>query len=75
MASAGYVTPEEVRQAMRKFHSEDLETDIGKALSHALADDLKPIDAKGRWKPNPLVILVGILLCALLGVFFYFTLG
>jgi hypothetical protein len=75
MDSAGYITPEEVRRAMRRLHSEDLETDIGKALRHAFADDLKPVDAQGRSKPSPLVILIGFLLCALLGVFLYFSLG
>jgi hypothetical protein len=75
MDSAGHITPEEVRQALRKLHSEDIETNPEKALRHVLADDLKPIDARGRWKPSSLVILVGVIACALLGVFLYFSLG
>ena len=75
MDTAGYVTPEEVRQALRKLHSEDIETNPEKVLRQALADDLKPVDARGRWKPSSLVILVGAIVSALLGVLLYFSLG
>jgi hypothetical protein len=75
MDTAGYVTPEEVRLALRKLHSEDIETNPEKALRHAFADDLKPVDARGRWKPSSLVILVGVIVSALLGVFLYFSVG
>ena len=75
MDSAGYITPEDARLALRKLHFEDTETNPELALRAALADDLKPIDARGRWKPSSLVILVGIIACALLGVFIYFSLG
>ena len=75
MDTASYVTPEEVRLALRKLHLEDTETNPELALRSALADDLKPVDARGRWKPSSLVILVGVLVSALLGVFFYFSVG
>jgi hypothetical protein len=75
MDAAGYVTPEEVRLALRKLHSEDIETNPEKALRQAFADDLKPVDERGRWKPSSLVILIGFLSCTLLGVFLYFSLG
>ena len=75
MDAAGYITPEDVCLALRKLHSEDTETNPEMALRHALADDLKPVDARGRWKPSSLVILVGVLVSALLGVFFYFSVG
>ena len=75
MDAAGYVTPEEVRLALRKLHSEDIETNPKKALRQAFVDDLKPVDERGRWKPSSLVILVGAIVSALLGVFLYFSLG
>ena len=75
MDAAGYVTPEEVRLALHKMHSEDIETNSEKALRSALADDLKPVDARGRWKPSSLVILAGVIVLASLGVFLYFSLG
>ena len=75
MDASGYITPEEVRLAIRKLHSEDTETNPELALRSALADDLKPINARGRWKPSSLVILDGFIVFALLGVFLYFSLG
>ena len=75
MDAAGYIPPEEVRLALRKLHSEDTETNPEKALRSALANDLKPVDARGHWKPSSLVILAGFIVLALLGVFLYFSLG
>jgi len=57
------------------LYFEDIETNPEKALRQAFADDLKPVDERGRWKPSSLVILIGFLICALLGVFLYFSLG
>ena len=74
MDAAGYVTPEEVRLALRKLHSEDIETNPKKALRQAFVDDLKPVDERGRWKPSSLVVLVGAIVFALVGVFLYFSL-
>ena len=75
MNATGYITPEEVRLALGKLHSEDTETNPELALRAALADDLRPVDARGRWKPSSLVVLVGVIVLALLGVFLYFSLG
>jgi len=75
MDAQGYVSPEEVRVALRSVYRDDPETNLQKALFRSLADDLKPVDAKGRWKPSPLLLLVSLIVCALAGLFFYFTLG
>ena len=75
MDAAGYITPEEVRLALRRLHSEDTETNPELALRSVLADDLKPVDARGHWKPSSLVILAGFIVLALLAVFLYFSLG
>jgi hypothetical protein len=75
MDAQGHVTPEEARAALRAIYRDDPESDLRKALLRSLADDLRPLDDKGRWKPNPLVILVSFFACGLISVFFYFTLG
>jgi len=75
MDATGYITPDEVRLALRRLHSEDAETNPELALRTALADDLKPVDTRGRWKPSSLVILAGVIVLALLGIFLYFSLG
>lgn len=75
MDAQGHVSAEEVRVALRSLYRGDPESNLQKALLRSLADDLKPIDDKGRWKPSPLIILVSVLVGALIGVFLYFTLG
>ena len=75
MDAQGHVTPEEIRRALLTMYRDDPESNLQQALLRLLADDLKPIDERGRWKPSPLLILVAVLVCVLVGVFFYFTIG
>jgi hypothetical protein len=75
MKTPGYVTISETRQALRAIYREDEETNLQKALLRAFADDLKPLDERGRWRPSSLLILLGGLILAILGVFAYFSLG
>ena len=75
MDAQGHVTPEEIRKALLSMYRGDTESNLRQALLRLLADELKPVDEKGRWKPSPLLILVALLMCALIGIFLYFTLG
>ena len=75
MDAQGYISPEEVRQALRSIYRSDAESNLQTALLHSLADSLKPVNEKGRWKPSPLLVLLVSLLCALIGVFLYFSIG
>jgi hypothetical protein len=71
----GYISPDEVQQALRQIYRSDAETNLQRSLLESLSDELKPINEKGRWKPSPLLLLMIVLLCALLGVFAYFSVG
>ena len=75
MGSQGYISPQEVRQALRQIYRSDAEINLQSSVLESLSDELKPIDEKGRWRPSPLLILTLVLLCALLGIFVYFSLG
>jgi hypothetical protein len=75
MDSQGRVTPEETRIAMQQLYRQDREANLQKALLHALRDDLKPLNAKGRWKANSLLVLGAFLFLAIVGVFLYFSRG
>jgi len=75
MEAQGYILPDEVRQALRQIYLSDAETSLQSSLLESLSDELKPIDEKGRWKPSPLLIFTIVVLCALLGVFVYFSVG
>ena len=73
MDAQGRVTVEEVHKAMLEVYGQDREANLQKALLHALRDDLKPVNDKGRWKANPLLVLVAFLLIAVVGIFLYFS--
>jgi len=75
MDSRGYISAEEVRQALRQIYLSDAESNLQNALLESLSDELKPVDEKGRWKPSPLLVLTVVLLCTLIGVFIYFSIG
>lgn len=75
MDALGYISADEVRQALRQIYLSDAESNLQNALLESLSDELKPVDEKGRWKPSPLLVLTVVLLCALASVFIYFSVG
>ena len=75
MDALGYISAEEVRQALRQIYRSDAESNPQNALLESLSDELRPVDEKGRWKPSPLLVLTVVLLCALVGIFIYFSVG
>jgi hypothetical protein len=75
MDAQGNISAEEVRQALRQIYLSDAESNLQNALLESLSDELKPVDEKGRWKPSPLLVLTVVLLCTLIGVFIYFSIG
>jgi hypothetical protein len=75
MCRQDYFSPQEVRQALRQIYRSYVETNLQSSLLESLSDELKPVDEKGRWKPSSLLIFTVVLLCALLGVFVYFSVG
>ena len=75
MDAQGYISAEEVRQALRQIYRSDAESNLQSALRESLSDELRPVNEKGRWKPSPLLVLTVVLVCALAGVFIYFSIG
>ena len=75
MDTPGYLSTEQVRQALRQLYRRDSETCLRTMVLEALSDELKPIDQKGRRRPSSLLVLSVLVLCALAGVFAYFSIG
>jgi len=75
MDAQGYISRDEVRQALRTIYRSDAEANLQTAILQSVSDSLKPVDEKGRSKPSPLLVLLVSLLCALIGVFLYFSIG
>jgi hypothetical protein len=74
-AIRGKVTAKETRLAMRALYRVDAETNLQTAFARALADDLKPVDENGKWRPSSLLVLGCAVLLAFAGVFVYFSIG
>ena len=75
MDTHGHISTEEAREALQRIYRKDSESNLRTALLESFSDELKPIDAKGRRRPNPTLVLSFLLLCALVGVFVYFSVG
>jgi hypothetical protein len=75
MDALAYISAKEVRQALRQIYRSDAESNLQNALLESLSDELRPVDEKGRWKPSPLLVLTVVLLCALVSIFIYFSVG
>ena len=75
MNTHGYISVEDAREALQQVYLNDSESNLQIALLESLSDELKPIDARGRRRPNPTLVLSFVLLCALAGVFVYFSVG
>ncbi len=75
MDNHGYISAEEVREALQNIYRNDSESNLQTALLESLSDELKPIDAKGRHRPDTLLVLCFLLISVLVGVFFYFSVG
>jgi len=75
MDNHGYISVEDARDALQQVYRNDSESNLQTALLESFSDELKPIDATGRHRPNPSLLLSLLLLCALVGVFVYFSVG
>lgn len=75
MNTHGYISVEDAREALLQVYRNDSESNLQTALLESLSDELKPIGARGRRRPNPTLVLSFLLLCALVGVFVYFSVG
>jgi len=75
MDNHGYISVEDAREALQQVYRNDSESNPQTALLESLSDELKPVDARGRHRPDPTLVLSFLLLCALVGVFVYFSDG
>jgi hypothetical protein len=70
---AGTIGVDNTREELRKLYSRDPEKSLLKNAVRCLADPIKPLDEKGRFRPHPL--LVWLLAFGLVAgsVFIYFS--
>lgn len=75
MSGQDSISVEQIRGVLRRLYRNDPESNLQATVVRVLSDPLRPVDEKGRRKPNPLLILLFLLVGAMMGVFLYFSLG
>ena len=73
MPAQNSISVEQMRGALRRLYRNDPESNLLATIARVLSDPLRPVDEKGGWKQNPLLTVLFLLACALMGVFFYFS--
>lgn len=63
----------DVREDLRQTYAQDPEARLLQIVSRSLADPVKPEAANGRFRPHPLLVLLGVIGAFVVGVFLYFT--
>ena len=64
---------QEMSERLRTFYDQDPEADLAARIKRFIADPLRPQDEKGRFRPNPLLVLLLTFLITAIGTFFYFS--
>lgn len=67
------IGPEKTREDLRKLHSLDPEARLLRNILRRLADPIKPLDDRGRFRPHPLLVWLLSLALVVVGVFVYFS--
>ena len=62
----------QMQENLRNLFQQDPEAQLLSGIRRRLADPLKPEDDKGRFRPHPLLVLLGAMASIAAGVFFYF---
>jgi hypothetical protein len=63
----------EMRDRLIDFHMQNPKERLGDALLVWVEDPLKPRDAHGRFRANPILLLLAIVLALVFGTFLFFS--
>ena len=63
----------EMRQHLLEFYAQDPESDWARNAKQLLADPVKPQNEKGRFRPHPILVLLGTIALITAGTFLYFS--
>jgi hypothetical protein len=63
----------EMREQLRRLYARDPEARFVRSLVRRMADPVKPENKKGRLRPHPLVVWLGLISAVGASVFLYFS--
>jgi hypothetical protein len=64
-----------LRERLREFHVQEPEECFRKTLLRGIEDPLKPRGDNGRFRPNPILVLLDAILALAAGTFLFFSVG
>lgn len=66
---------EQMRERLREFHAQAPEECVSQTLLRAIEDPLKPRNESGRFRLNPILVLLLVMLTVSVGTFLLFSFG
>jgi len=62
-----------IRDRLTSFHAQDPEENFSRRMLRLLEDPLKPRNQEGRFRVNPILLLLAALAVVTIGTFLYFS--
>jgi hypothetical protein len=66
---------ERMRERLREFYARDPEARLFATLLRQIEDPLKPRSENGRFRLNPILILLAVIVALAAGTFLFFSFG
>jgi hypothetical protein len=67
------IDQDEMRAELRRLYATDPEVRLLQVMGRSFADPVKPETANGRFRPDPLLVVLGVIASFVANVFLYFT--
>jgi hypothetical protein len=66
---------ERMRERLREFYAEDAKVRFFATLLRQIEDPLKPRSENGRFRVNPILLLLAVIVALAAGTFLFFSFG
>ncbi len=66
---------ERMRECLREVHARDPEARLFASLLRQIEDPLRPLTENGRFRLNPILLLLVVILALAAGTFLFFSFG
>jgi hypothetical protein len=67
------IDQDEMRAELRQLYATDPEARLRQVIGRSFADPVKPESGNGRFRPDPLLVVLGVIAFFVASVFLYFT--
>jgi hypothetical protein len=67
------IDQDEMRAELRQLYATDPEARLLQVMGRSFADPATPESANGRFRPDPLLVVLGVIATFVASIFLYFT--